>query len=254
MITKAYIQEYGQGKLEPEHFDIKTTLETRGVLCELFTLKKLMRNQLIINHQTLVVGDHSVMAILFKKLKIDYKNDCYPKSLRPYLERTIWESTIWESTTKQTLVDCRNENNLPLFIKPKSNTKLFTGFLIHSNLDLYKLENISKSTNLYCSTIVNWISEYRIFVNQSKIVGIKNYEGEPTIQLDLKIVEKAIQDFENSEERTAAYAIDFGILNNGKTAFVEWNDGFALGSYNLDKEVYTNLVLARWQEILKNMI
>lgn len=248
MITKAYIQEYGQGKLEPEHFDVKTTLESRGVLCELFTIKKLLRNQLIIDNQTLAVGDHSVMAILFKKLKIDYKNDCYPKSLRPYLERNIWENT-----TKQLLVESRNENNLPLFIKPKSTTKLFTGFVIHSNLDCYKLESISKKTELYCSNIVQWISEYRIFVNQSKIVGIKNYDGDPKIQLDLKIVEKAIQDFENSEEKTAAYAIDFGILDNGKTAFVEWNDGFALGSYNLDKEIYTDLVLTRWQEILKNI-
>lgn len=248
MITKAYIQEYGQGKLEPEHYDIRSVLESRGIVCELFTAKKLMRNQLNIDNQTLVVGDHSVISSVLKKLKIEYKNDCYPKSLHQYLERNIWVSSI-----KQLFIDSRNEQNLPVFIKPKSKTKLFTGFIIHSILDLHKLESIARNTDLYCSNIVHWISEYRVFVNQSKIVGIKNYNGNPNVSLDLEVVKKAIIDFENSEEKTVAYGIDFGILENGKTTLIEWNDGFALGSYKLDKETYTDLIINRWQEIFKNL-
>jgi hypothetical protein len=40
-------------------------------------------------------------------------------------------------------------------------------------------------------------------------------------------------------------------LDDGNTALIEWNDGFALGSYGLEKEIYTELILTRWEEILK---
>ncbi len=67
----------------------------------------------------------------------------------------------------------------------------------------------------------------------------------------MNMVKTAIKDFENSDERTDAYGIDFGILKSGETALVEWNDGYALGSYGLDKEIYTDLILSRWEEILQ---
>lgn len=50
---------------------------------------------------------------------------------------------------------------------------------------------------------------------------------------------------------TDGYGIDFGVLLNGETALVEWNDCTALGNYGLEPEAYTNLFLARWEQILK---
>jgi hypothetical protein len=67
----------------------------------------------------------------------------------------------------------------------------------------------------------------------------------------MEVVENAIYDFEQSNQRTDAYGIDFGVLDDGNTALIEWNDGFALGSYGLEKEIYTELILTRWEEILK---
>lgn len=61
MIRKAYIQEYGHGKIEPEHLDVMQTLVSRGIECELFTCKKLTRNQLLIESTTLVVADHPTL-------------------------------------------------------------------------------------------------------------------------------------------------------------------------------------------------
>lgn len=245
MITKAYIQEYGNGKIEPEHQDVKDLLESRGIECELFTTKRLQRNQIQINEKTLIVGDHPTMLHVFKKLGVNSLASSYPESLRKYLKRNIWETTV-----RKLLMQDDGES-LNIFVKPKSKTKLFTGFVVQSNYDLFKLETLAKDTELYCSSVVEWISECRVFVNQSKIVGIKNYDGDENLSLDMNIVESAIKDFENSNERTDGYGIDFGILKNGETALVEWNDGFALGSYGLDKEVYMDLILIRWKEILK---
>ncbi|PTT70718.1 hypothetical protein DBR25_18015 [Chryseobacterium sp. HMWF001] len=144
-----------------------------------------------------------------------------------------------------------HEESLTIFVKPKSKAKLFTGCVIQSNYDLLRLESFSKDTELYCSSVVEWLSEFRVFVNQSEIVGIKKYSGDKNLKLDMDTVKTAIKDFENSDEKTSAYGIDFGILNNGETALVEWNDGFALGSYGLDKEIYTDLILKRWEGIFE---
>lgn len=248
MITKVYIQEYGNGKIEPEHRDVKDVLESKGIECELFTSKRLQRNQIQINKEALFVGDHSIMIHVFKKLGINSLTSSYPESLKKYVKRNIWETTV------RKLLRENDGESLNVFVKPKSKTKLFTGFVIESNYDLFRLETLAKDTELYCSSVVEWISEFRVFVNQSKIVGIKNYSGDKNLSLDMNVVENAINDFENSNEKTASYGIDFGILKNGETALVEWNDGFALGSYGLDKEIYTDLILSRWEEILKRII
>lgn len=70
----------------------------------------------------------------------------------------------------------------------------------------------------------------------------------------MDVVESAIKDFDQSNQRTDAYGIDFGILENGETALIEWNDAIALGSYGLEKETYTELILTRWNEIIKKKI
>ena len=242
MVKRAYIQEYGNGNLEPEQKDVIEVLKTRGISYELFTNKMLSRNQLRLDSGTFVAGDNSVIATVLKMIGYNFINDSYPKSIENYLGRQVWETTI------------RNllyQEEHGFFVKPKLKAKLFTGFVINSYHDLIQLERFSKKTDLYCSALVNWLSEYRVFVINSKIVGIKTYAGDETRTLDMSIVEKAVKDFENSPERTASYGIDFGVVDSGQTTLIEWNDGFALGSYGLDKEIYTDLLIARWEEILR---
>ncbi len=248
MITKAYIHEYGNGKLESEHADVKEVLESRGINCELFTSKRLHRNQLKLNEHTLVVGNNPIIETVFKRIGFQQELNSYPISLRAYLKRSIWETTIGQLISESYSKEISN-----IFIKPKQKAKLFTGFVIQSNDDLHQLNTISKNTELYCSSVVEWQSEYRVFVNKSKIVGMKNYDGNPDIALDLEEIKRAIKEFEVSDERTDGYSLDFGLLSNGETALIEWNDGYALGSYGLDKEVYTDLILSRWNEILKKV-
>jgi hypothetical protein len=42
------------------------------------------------------------------------------------------------------------------------------------------------------------------------------------------------------------------VLATGKTAPIVWNDGYALGSYSLDKELYTEMIMNRWKQLTKN--
>lgn len=82
------------------------------------------------------------------------------------------------------------------------------------------------------------------------MVGIQHYVGDPTISVNEEVVKEALALFETSGEASAAYALDFGILADGKTALVEWNDGFSLGSYGLDRKSYTDLLIVRWVEFV----
>ena len=245
MITKAYIHEYGNGKMEEEHEDVSSVLKSRNIEHTLFTTKRLNRNQLQLDDKTLVVGNHPVMDSVFKRIGFENKINCYPISLRPHLKREVWETTIGRF-----LMQSYDEINLNVFIKPKLSNKAFTGFVVNSPQQLFSLENFSKNMELYCSQVVHFISEYRVFVNKSKIVGMKNYYGNSELKPDISFIKNTISDFENSSDKTSAYGIDFGILQNNETALVEWNDAYSLGSYNLNKEVYTNLIITRWEEIL----
>jgi hypothetical protein len=93
------------------------------------------------------------------------------------------------------------------------------------------------------------LSEYRVFVIRGNIVGTKHYAGDSSIDVDESIVNQAIELLEQSSQKTAAYAADFGVLATGQTAVVEWNDGYSLGSYGLDRAIYTDLLITRWCEL-----
>ncbi len=246
MITRAYIQQYDRAQKEPEHKDVFAVLSARNVDCTWVTLRKILPGVFDFNRETFFAGDHDLMQAVFRKAGIHYpERDSYPESLRGFLKREVWESTVMEMQLKVNTADFE-----PCFIKPQTDTKLFTGFVLSSAKNLYKLEGLPRNTKLHCAALVSWKSEFRVFVNQAQMVGVRHYAGDKTCQIDLKVVEEAIAALEKSVEKTAAYALDFGVLENGDTALVEWNDGFALGSYNLDPEIYTDLLISRWEELM----
>ncbi|MDY6900666.1 MAG: ATP-grasp domain-containing protein [Cyanobacteriota bacterium] len=100
--------------------------------------------------------------------------------------------------------------------------------------------------------VVSWVSEYRVYVVNSEIRSIDFYNGDNSIFIDVNKVKQAIKSLDNTGESYAGYAIDFGVLDSGETALVEMNDGFAVGAYSIDRKNYTDLILARWEELLSS--
>jgi hypothetical protein len=137
----------------------------------------------------------------------------------------------------------------PVFAKPLGRQKRFTGHVFFGPDDLIHLEGASRSTSILCAEVVHWLSEFRVFVIRGEVVGIRHYHGDPTYRADEGVVCEAVPILEASGEATAGYGIDFGVLADGRTALVEWNDGFGLGSYGLDRGLYTELILARWCQL-----
>lgn len=143
----------------------------------------------------------------------------------------------------------KNENPTPVFIKPLDEHKLFTGKVIHSFSDIISLAGVDTDVKILKSEVVNFISEYRCFVNRRGLLGCKNYTGDFTVLPDFKMVYGAIEDY---AEQPISYSIDFGITDKGETQLIEINDGFALGSYGLNSIYYCKMIRDRWNEIKNN--
>lgn len=245
MIRRAFVQEKGNGRLDPETRQVVDELRRRGLPVDLFTEKLLARRRLALAPDTLVVGYVPVVLGALQQLGVPapVPND-YPASLRPLLHRRVWESTVGE-------VEIREGSGTldGVFVKPKGRVKQFTGFVVESRADLWRFGDVSRRQHVHCSEVVHWVSEQRIFVIDGRIVGVRSYAGDPAVTPDEAVIARALSSLLAAGEAVAGFGIDFGVLANGTTALVEMNDGFSLGSYGLDDGLYTDLLVARWSEL-----
>jgi hypothetical protein len=246
MFRHAYLEERGAGRLSPEIHDVRSELLRRGVPCELFTAKRVLRRQLPLARDVFVAGYIPTLLQVLKQLGIEppEPND-YPPCLRPYLRRRVWESTV--AAVQARLEDERE----PVFVKPRGRVKRFTGAVFDSYHDVWQFQGVSRRQPVYCSEVVTWRSEHRVYVVRGRIVGVRCYQGDAGVEPDLAVIEEAIALLEASGAAWAGYGIDFGVLAGGATALVELNDGFGLGSYDLEPAAYTELLLARWEELMQ---
>jgi hypothetical protein len=246
VITRAYVQEQGNGRLGPEERDLIEGLGILGIPTELFTRKQIARRRLPLDRGTLVAGDVTSVLGALRQLGIESPrpND-YPACVRHLLRRRIWPSTV--RRLKESLFEGAGS---PVFAKPSGRQKRFTGQIFASPADLIHLEGASGSMAVHCAEPVCWASEHRVYVVRGRVVGIRHYAGDPAVAPDEAVVSEAVRRLEESGESTAGYGLDVGVLDDGRTALAEWNDGYSLGSYGLDASTYTRLILARWCELV----
>lgn len=246
MIDRAFIQEQGNGRLRKEEQLVFEELNCRGIPIALYTEKRIHRRQLPLDSESLVVGDLPCILGALKQLSIpEPEPNDYPASLSEFLHRRIWRSTLGKLE-----LQLRNGNYPPTFAKPATRRKRFTGCTFYSECDLSQVCGVSRQEKLLCSEVVTWLSEYRIYVVQSEIRSVDYYAGDPGVAIDLEEIRRAIQALDKAGDSCAGYAIDFGVLASGETALVEMNDGFAIGAYRIDRKNYTDLIWARWEELL----
>jgi hypothetical protein len=98
------------------------------------------------------------------------------------------------------------------------------------------------------SNVVNIVSEYRCYVIENKLVGIKHYLGDFKIFPNVDFIEETIKNYEN---QPIGYTIDFGVTDQNETILIEVNDGWSIGNYGLRDKIYAKLLLKRWIEISK---
>lgn len=83
---------------------------------------------------------------------------------------------------------------------------------------------------LFTNEIKNICSEWRLFVCDGEILGLKCYMGQEFTPPDKKYCE-AVVDAVSKNDRLRAYTLDVLVLENGDTDILELHDFFACGLY-----------------------
>ena len=239
---------------------VRQELQRRGIEVQEFHAAEVKDGlRLALSRSDFVAGDLMVMWQLLRFLDLEGQLlATLPEPLTDLLHRQVWVGTLAEIRRQSAPAD------RPLFVKPRYlkpfNGKRFKGQVLASLAAVEATSWVPNGEEFICSEVVRWVSEYRAYVCDSRIVGLHQYMPGiagldllfPEMKPDLGIVEEAIRRLDAAGLSVAGYCLDFGRLDTGQTALVEANDGLALTNYGLSAADYTDLHLARWQEITGN--
>lgn len=247
---KAYLEKCGQEWFDDFVYTARQPLADRGftiVSFDDFNLPDLIDCE-VFDKNDIVVGSVEATKAFWNATGIEVPNYIgFPKSLEQFYRRKIGRTTIGEIKAK----------DLPLFIKPLEDVKLFTGFVLEKfttlqNIGMY-YSDINSDTAVYTSEVIDIVSEYRCFVHKNELVGIKHYSGDFGYFPNIYTINEMIQKYKH--EAPVSYTLDVGIIEkipNNETVLIEINDFWAIGGYGLDGKTYVRMLIDRFQEIKNN--
>lgn len=196
-------------------------------------------NEILDNEkEDVVVGYISDIYKILNDFNIEHNSEEYPLELRKYLKRNLRQCKLGEVYN--------NPNNWNVFIKPVEGSKIFNGTVVKQLSDLRSCVGIPFDTDIWCSEIVDFVSEYRCFIRYNEIVAMKHYNGDEFIVPNKEVINQAIKDFTTSPN---AYVLDFGVTSDGETLLVEDNKAYSVGCYGLNPIDYAKFLITRWSEL-----
>ncbi len=161
----------------------------------------------------------------------------YPDEIREFLGRGI---------RKDTLGYMRNVTSPGKFLKPVKQ-KLFTGFVFTGSYDdQIRLAPYADEEEIWVSSLMDFVAEFRCFIMHGGIVDVRRYRGDWGVAPNKKIVEAAVKQWVSKPD---VCVLDFGVTDYGSTCLVEANDGFSVGHYGLDNILYAKFTEAKWVEL-----
>lgn len=187
--------------------------------------------------EDIIVGGLQPTKWKLEQLGCTYPELDYPEELAGFMGRKIWRSKINTINSSPEL--------WPVFVKPYIDKK-FAGRVINSPSDLVGCGSCYEDYDVICSEVISLKAEWRVFVRYGKILDVRRYTGDWRVHYEPEIIEKCIESY-NSQP--AAFAIDFGVTDKGKTVLIEVNDGFSIGAYGLFHIDYAKMLATRWSEL-----
>ena len=229
-----YIQSRGGMPGDVNMFAAMRGFEEMGFPCELFDSMGALEDA---GRGDVVVGGVGCVLARLERLDCLPERIDYPEPLRPYLGRGVFTSSVGALRKKAV--------PLPVFVK-SAETKAFTGFVAHTERDLLRVAALDDDFPVICSEPVDFVQEWRCFVMRGRILDVRSYGDGWREAFDPGVIDAAVAAYEDAP---AGYAADFGVTRNGRTLLVEVNDGYSLGSYGLQRNLYAQLLSARWAEL-----
>lgn len=142
------------------------------------------------------------------------------------------------------------KSEYPFFIKSYE-LKKFSPMIIKDEVDIPFISSLLPDMKVVVSELVDFVSEWRVYVLEGKIIGVCNYAGEYLVFPSSNAINNMIKSFKNAP---VAYSLDVGIIEKMgslNTILVECNDFYSLGNYGLFPQLYTRALSARWRQILE---
>lgn len=163
----------------------------------------------------------------------------------------------------------------PIFVKPVA-TKAFSGFVYdprpgapRTEYQAEQLATIAKlkpSTRVWLSEVVEFVCEWRYYVDAAgRILARARYDAdgsddtpEPTAEVVRNAINATVSALE-ARGNAHPFAVDVGVLTNGRTAIVELTDAWAIGLYGHARtpagapwkaQDYIEFLQLRWRSIV----
>jgi hypothetical protein len=159
-----------------------------------------------------------------------------------------FEEFMGRTTTIMDIEDVKSIcKDTPVFIKPADTIKAFTGFVADSPFTL-QVWSHGYQGDVLVQPVIEIVSEYRLYVNCHKIIGMKHYRGDCLAVFDRNLIQKCV-DLSYKLLDNHSYTLDFGVLEDGSTVLIECNDGWACGNYGIEPLDYYIFVRNRWLQL-----
>ena len=254
--------EHGDGTMDMHEWaSAADALRRLGYSVVRFTAEEMARTggtkQLGVTADTPVIGGRASMRTALRTcnaIGVDAplpERPDYPAVLKPFLGRTI------EPGTLQDALDA-SDFARPTFVKPRgaNNVKLFNGVVLDCNSHAF-LDKVPRDSPVWMSEKLDGlVAEWRCYVLHGHVDAVVCYAGDEAAPLNMRRVQQAAQRLYASDEGSAAFALDFGVVkasgrDAARTVLIEVNDGFSLGLYpGCAHETYAEMMVARWDEIV----
>jgi hypothetical protein len=246
-IKLAYIQAQDGVPSDESFYKAWEGFRKRGTPCTLFDQREVHQGSLPLGRDTIVVGGLRVVESALTTLGVAVPEaDNLPKCLERYRGRKVWPSTWGELRARYGA----NGPPEPLFVKPLRRNKGFPAIALYNAEDMASASHLSDDQEVLVAEYVVFVSEWRCYVCHGHVLELCHYQGDLFRYPDPQVIRSAIADFALSSSALAGYGMDFGTLTDGRTVLVEVNDGYSLGSYGLSSVEYSELLEARWVQLV----
>jgi hypothetical protein len=196
--------------------------------------------------ETPVFAGVTVFERVLKALDVDYHHPgTYPYELRKFMAREVKESTMG-AVRKEFL-----RTEISVFVKPVKQ-KVFNGDVLKNTLSLIQMAKVPDDCPVYVSEPIEFLSEFRVYIQEDEILAAKHYAGDWTKLPDPEVIKSVMKTW--YYHKPVTYALDFGVVKRplgNITALVEFNDATSLGNYGLEAMNYAEMLTQRWFEIME---
>lgn len=169
----------------------------------------------------------------------------YPDALRPYLIDPDLRSVTMGWVR-------RHPEAWPLFVKPSTGRKEFTGLVVRSTYDLLGATLVDDAAPVFVARPVDVSGrvEWRAFVIDGLVRDIRPYSACPDGSAPGRLfVQAMVEQWPGCPAGCSLDVVDMGTPTAPDWRLVECNDGYALGAYGMIRCAYAELVVKRWGEL-----